>query len=106
MILVRSPFSLDLEINSLLKDISSVFEQQVDVSKATLIDTYRYREGSITYKQFVYRLPDRSIYVETKVVEDEELKSLQKKLTKAVKDEDFEQAAKLRDQIKEVSDKL
>jgi protein arginine kinase activator len=36
----------------------------------------------------------------------ERLKTLQKKLTKAVEDEDFESAAKLRDEIKQTSAKL
>ena len=34
------------------------------------------------------------------------LKTLQKRLTKAVESEDFEQAAKLRDEIKQTSCKL
>jgi protein-arginine kinase activator protein McsA len=105
MVLIRSPFSLDLEMNTLLKEISKVFEAEVDLSKASLIDTYRYKENGLTYKQFVYRLPDRSIYVKTELVDDEELSSLQKKLDRAVKNQNFEEAAKIRDEIKARSEK-
>lgn len=75
------------------------FDKQTELSDAKLIDTHRYTEGKLVYEQKVYRLSDNSIFVDTVVVRDKEAESLQSKLERAISEQRFEDAAKLRDQI-------
>lgn len=81
--------------------MSDLINPQIDKKTAKVIDTYRFKEGDFTYKQTVYRLKDHTIYVETEVVQDDELRLLRERLKQAVEDQMFEDAAKLRDEIKE-----
>lgn len=93
MICIRSPFQ------QLFNSLSKVMDV-IDKTGSTVIDTFRYREGDCTYKQTVYRLKDHSIYVETDLAQDDGLVMLKARLTKAIREERYEDAATLRDEIK------
>jgi hypothetical protein len=58
------------------------------------------RMGSLTYEQKVYRLADKSIYVQTKTIKGSELSTLEEQKQKAISEQRFEDAAHLRDKIK------
>jgi protein-arginine kinase activator protein McsA len=75
--------------------------KNVDLKDAKLIDTHNYTANGVVYTQRVMRLADNSIYVDTTVEKEETKKNLNSLLTKAVEEERFEDAAELRDQIKQ-----
>jgi hypothetical protein len=76
------------------------FDKKAELIDGTLLDTHQYTVGDLTYEQRVYRLKDNSIFVDTKQVKDTELESLTGKLAEAIKSQNFEEAAILRDKIK------
>lgn len=84
--------------SELLNDLFG-FDKDTEIEDATLIDTYQYQEGNLTYEQKVYRLKNNSIYVETTNVKDSEIESLEKRKTRAIAENRFEDAAVLRDRI-------
>lgn len=92
----------DAAISSILSDLDSIFMSKVDKSGAKVLDIHRYKQGEFTYKQTVYRLKDGiTVYVETEIVQDDGLKLLQDRLKLAVKEQRYEDAARIRDEIKE-----
>ena len=85
------------EIDALFRGVVS----KVDKQGAKILDTHRYKAGGFTYKQTVYRLKDGiTVYVETDLVQDDGLKLLQDRLKLAVSEQRYEEAARLRDEIK------
>lgn len=93
--------SLDNVFDHLSEDLRNAFVPQVDYDGATLIDTYQYSIGEENYEQKVYRLKNHSICVEIENLADTKNKeSLQRRLTRAIKMQNFELAASLRDKIK------
>jgi excinuclease UvrABC helicase subunit UvrB len=81
------------------------FDEKVELDDATLLDTHEYQNGSLTYEQKVYRLADKSIYVQTKTIKGSELSTLEEQKQKAISEQRFEDAAHLRDKIKRLKTK-
>lgn len=98
--LVRS-FKVIPEIISLDTLMESYFgKEDVDLEGAKLLDTYAYEVSGLQYVQKVYRLANGALYTET--VQDTEASKihLENELNDAIKNQEFEKAAVLRDKLK------
>jgi excinuclease UvrABC helicase subunit UvrB len=94
----------DLFSDDFLKNLSG-FDKEVELEGATLLDVHRYEVNDLTYEQKVYRLRDHSIFTETKTIRDSALETKKLHLAKAIEEQRFEDAAKLRDEIKALKTK-
>lgn len=74
-------------------------KQEVDLNEAKLLDTYNYEVNGIHYEEKVYRLKSGSLYTTTTSNNSATLKQLRHELGEAVRIQDFEKAAILRDKI-------
>lgn len=99
--LLRALGTIPVEAVTLDALMNSYFgKQEVDLEGSKLLDTYSYTKDNLAYCQKTYRLKGGAIYVTTEQVDDLEIKNLQKELKEAIKTENFERAASLRDELK------
>jgi protein-arginine kinase activator protein McsA len=90
----------DMDLNKLEEQIKSQF--------ADKITKVEYVEDGVKYTKEEYRNNDGLIWSVTRVQEnqDEEYNTLKAELQKAINEQNFEEAAKLRDKIKEKFNKI
>jgi hypothetical protein len=85
--------------DELLRNMSG-FNKKTNLKDATLLDVHKYQVGTMTYEQKVYRLKDHSIFVDTTTLKDTEEESYKREIAKAVSEENYEEAARVRDILK------
>jgi len=93
----RNVFGSDPEFFRFFHDFFGEIEE-AKLAGARLLNDENFTINGIEYNQKVYLLVDHSVYTVTK--QTNESAELQNALKKAIKNEEYEEAAKLRDQIK------